>query len=70
MLYKATVSFSGVVSMAMGEVREISDSSIADDLLRAGHIIPFEADNKPEEKPKAKPKAKKTTKGKEKADED
>ena len=66
MLYKATVSFSGVVSMSMGEVREISDQTLIDDLIKAGHIVPHEATKKPEEKPKAKPKAKKTTKGKEK----
>lgn len=37
-MYRATVSFSGVVSMAMGEVREILDESIAKDLLNAGYI--------------------------------
>jgi len=41
MQYKAIVSFSGKTSMAMGEVKDISDQSLADDLLRAGHIIPF-----------------------------
>lgn len=39
MLYKATISFSGVVSMTMGEVREISNPSIVEDLLRAGYIV-------------------------------
>ena len=69
MQYKAIVSFSGKISMAMGQVREISDESLAKDLLRAGHIIPFEADKKPkeekakvedvkEEKPKTKRKGK------------
>lgn len=65
MLYKATVSFSGVVSMAMGDIREIEDASLVDDLMKANYIIPFEADKKAE-----KPK-KKTTKRKEsKKDED
>lgn len=57
MQYKAVVSFSGVISMAMGEVREISDQSLIDDLVHAGHIIPFEADEV--EKPKPKRKGKK-----------
>ncbi len=38
MLYKALVSFSGKVSMTMDEVRDISDQSIAKDLLHAGLI--------------------------------
>ena len=35
---KALVSFAGLVSMTMGEVREISDKSIVKDLLKAGYI--------------------------------
>lgn len=63
MRYKALVSFTGKVSMAQGEVGEISDSSVVDDLVRAGYIIPFVADKKEskedsEEKPKRKGKAK------------
>ena len=58
MLYKALVSFSGLISMAMDEVREISDQSIVDDLLKAKYIEPVEA----EEKPKAKKETKKTPK--------
>ena len=51
MLYKAIVSFSGKISMASGGVREITDSSLADDLLRAGYIIPLEAKKlEPQEK--------------------
>lgn len=38
MLYKAKVSFAGKVSMTMGEVREISDPSIVEDLLKAKYI--------------------------------
>lgn len=38
MIYRALVSFSGKLSMAMGEVREISNKSIVDDLLKAGYI--------------------------------
>lgn len=40
MLYKAKVSFTGKVSMTMGEVREISDPSIVKDLLKARYIEP------------------------------
>lgn len=38
MQYKALVSFTGLVSMAVGDVREISDVSIANDLLKVGYI--------------------------------
>ena len=48
MLGRAKLSFTGVVSMTKGEVREISDFAIAKDLLKAGYIE--------EVKPKAKRK--------------
>lgn len=54
MMYKALISFTGLVSMAKGDVREISDISLASDLLKAGYIE--EAKAQPEEKPKAEPK--------------
>ena len=68
MRYKALVSFSGKISMAKGQNREISDSALVDDLLNAGYIIPLETEIKPkeekgqvedvkEEKPKRKGKA-------------
>ena len=60
-VYKACVSFSGLnISMAKGQIREISDSALVDDLLKAGYIVPYEAtDKKPtEEKPKNKRKGK------------
>lgn len=38
MLVKARVGFSGLVSMSAGEVGEISDKAILDDLLNAGYI--------------------------------
>lgn len=38
MRYKALVSFTGIISMAMGDVREISDTSVAKDLLNAGYV--------------------------------
>ncbi len=38
-MYKALVSFSGAISMAEDEIREISDKKIAKDLLSAGYIV-------------------------------
>ncbi len=38
MKYMALVSFSGLISMSMGEVREINDQKIVKDLLKAGYI--------------------------------
>ena len=46
MLYIATVSFSGKITMTKGKVGEISDQTLVDDLLKAGYIIPYEADEK------------------------
>ena len=47
-MYRALISFCGSVSMVMGEVREIPDQSITEDLLKAGYIEEIKA-----EKPKA-----------------
>ncbi len=62
MQYIATVSFSGVISMAKGKVSEISDPALVADLTKAGYIIPFEATKQvtetKEEKPKSKRKGK------------
>lgn len=38
MKYRALISFSGNITMAMGEVREIDNKDIANDLLNAGYI--------------------------------
>ena len=40
MQYKALVSFSGTISMAMGEVQEITNQEIVNDLLKAGYNQP------------------------------
>lgn len=37
-MFKALVSFSGLISMAKGQVREINDKAIVEDLLKAGYI--------------------------------
>lgn len=70
MLYKATVSFSGHISMAGGEIREISDPSLVDDLSKAGYIVPFEATKKMSGEPKEDVKPEKKTKRKGKTNED
>lgn len=52
-MYKALKSFSGTISMAEGEVKDISDTFIIKDLVEAGYI---------EEVKPAKSKAKTTSK--------
>ena len=46
---KAISSFCGKVNMAMGEVRELPPP-VADDLIRAGLVIPFEDKTEPKKK--------------------
>lgn len=43
MKVRATISFSGLISMYAGEVREVEDSYILNDLMRAGYVVPAEA---------------------------
>ena len=38
MKYRALVNFTGLISMAKGQVRDISDLSLARDLLKAKYI--------------------------------
>ena len=38
MKYRALVSFSGIISMAKGEEKEISDKELISDLLKAKYI--------------------------------
>lgn len=63
-MYRAVISFSGVISMAQGETREIGDENIAKSLLKAGYIEPVEIVEVIETAPKekAKTKTKKATK--------
>lgn len=66
-MYRALVSFSGLVSMAEGEIREISDKMIVEDLLNAGYIEEVSPDSKPKEvTPESAEKPKKKTAGKKK----
>lgn len=37
-MYKATKSFSGIVSMKKGEIKDLKDNFIIKDLLNAGYI--------------------------------
>lgn len=53
MKYKALISFSGAISMTLGETREISDEYIIKDLLNAGYISE-EKENKIEKSKKMK----------------
>ena len=39
MAYRALRSFSGIVTMVKGEVREINNEEVVKDLLRAGYIV-------------------------------
>jgi len=61
MKYRALVSFTGLVSMAKDEVREISDFSLAQDLLNANYI----EEVKPKEETVPKPKKTRSPKKKE-----
>lgn len=45
MNYIALENFSGIISMAKGQVREIPNSSLANDLVKAGFIKKYVADN-------------------------
>lgn len=63
MKVKAIKSFVGVVSMNVGEIKDIQSDEVVNDLVKAGYVEAV--DDKPEAKPKAKteskPKAKKPT---------
>lgn len=60
MEYKAIVSFSGLtLSMYAGQVKEISDTALAERLVKAGYIMPLVAD---EPEPKAEPEPPKVEK--------
>lgn len=57
-MYKAIKSFSGLINMKKGDVKEIKDEEIANDLLRAGYVMALE-DEKPLTKATSKKSAKK-----------
>lgn len=49
-MYKALKSFAGKVSMRKGDVKEINDKGIAEDLLNAGYIEEVKPAKKEKEK--------------------
>lgn len=64
---KALVCFSGKVSMRAGEVRELNDPAIVNDLIRAGYIenmeqLSDEAENEQKQPTKRKTTRKRTAK--------
>ena len=59
-MYKAIKSFSGIITMTVGDTREIGDVNIANDLLKAGYIVEV----KPAEKGKTNTGTAKTTRTK------
>lgn len=66
MLVKALKSFSGLVTMSAGDLREITDNNIVMDLLNAKYIEEVKTEPKTEAKPKTETKKavkKKTPKG-------
>ena len=54
--YRALVSFTGSVSMAMGEVREISDTPFAESLVKVGYLMEVDPKKAPKAEPKEEPK--------------
>ena len=45
MNYEAIESFSGIISMSKGEVREIPNEDLAKELMKAGFIKKYKPDN-------------------------
>lgn len=45
MKYEAIESFSGIISMSKGEVREIPNENLAKELMKAGFITKYKSDN-------------------------
>lgn len=56
MLVRAKVNFSGAVSMSEGDVRDIKDSYILKDLIKAGYVEPEAQEAEIVEKPAEKVK--------------
>lgn len=61
MTYRALRSFTGLICMVKGEVRDISDDGIAKDLIKSGYIIALNED-KPKTTKGSKPSKKKDNK--------
>lgn len=52
-MYKALICFSGKISMTKGQIKEIKDKNLIEDLLKAGYIEPLE-EKKVSKEPKIK----------------
>lgn len=50
---KAKVPFCGLVTMAAGEVKDITDKALVSDLIQAGYVVPVEEEGKTAQKKKA-----------------
>ena len=64
-MYRALKSFSGRIAMAKGQVKDIKDKAIAEDLLKVGYIEEVKkakAEKVEEPETEEKPKKKKTKK--------
>ena len=46
MVYRATRSFTGRITMIKGEVREINDPEVEKDIVRCGYAVPVETAKK------------------------
>lgn len=57
-MYRALISFTGLISMAEGEVKDITDKAIVEDLLKANYIEEVTPAEKPKKKSTAKRKKK------------
>lgn len=62
LMYKANKSFSGVISMKRGDVREIKDVEVAKDLIRAGYVSELADESKPKTTASSKKASKKAVK--------
>lgn len=56
MAYRALKCFSGSVSMAAGDIRDIEGDDIVKDLIEAGYIEKVSPADKAKPEPKAEPK--------------
>lgn len=52
--YKALVTFSGTVTMSVGEVKDLAPGAVVDDLIRCGYIAPAEKEGQKNETKRGK----------------
>lgn len=61
MKIKAKVSFSGVLSMGLGEIRECDNEELLEDLIQAGYVEEVTDRSAEETEEKTKPKARRSS---------